>query len=176
MIIDEGVQIGRGKNALLTFFEKRLSVPKIYLDAEWNGGSIDVLAINRDGVGEVHAALLFTRPRLEGGELDADQEYDMIDSLRGRFLSIPANFKYIAGMDSFSPNYGVERFRVFGDLEQNLFSPDGIGRVGLLAVKTGSEKDPEVTYMQKPERFRAAIARLADEYVEQHEADWEIRA
>jgi hypothetical protein len=28
----------------------------------------------------------------------------------------------------------------------------------------------------KPERFRAKIAKLAGDYIQQHEADWEIRA
>jgi len=28
----------------------------------------------------------------------------------------------------------------------------------------------------KPERFRAKIAKLADDYIQQHEPDWQVRA
>lgn len=50
-------------------------------------------------------------------------------------------------------------------------------RVGLLHI---SEREPNVFPVvgarELPERFRAKIAKLADEYVQQHEADWKIRA
>jgi len=59
MTASEGIQMGRAKNAVLEFLENRLIVPKIYLDADWGGQNVEVLAIERDGVGDVHAVLLF---------------------------------------------------------------------------------------------------------------------
>jgi len=58
MTTNEQRQLGRAKNTILAFFERRLSVPKIYIDADWNNHPIDVLAIDRDGVGDVHAVLI----------------------------------------------------------------------------------------------------------------------
>ena len=45
MTINEERQLGRAKNAALSFLEQRLSVPKIYIDAEWAGAHVDVLAV-----------------------------------------------------------------------------------------------------------------------------------
>jgi hypothetical protein len=58
------------------------------------------------------------------------------------------------------------------------FSPDGVGKIGFLAIpfRQGQEQESEARIVFKAERFRAKIAKLADEYVQQHEADWEIRA
>jgi hypothetical protein len=39
-----------------------------------------------------------------------------------------------------------------------------------------TDGDPKVDIEVKPERFRASIGKVADEYVAQHEPDWEIRA
>jgi len=61
MIANEQQQIGRAKNAIMFFLERNLIVPKIYVDADWGGHHVDILAIDRDGVGDVHAVLLFTR-------------------------------------------------------------------------------------------------------------------
>jgi hypothetical protein len=57
MTINEEQQLGRTKNAILAFLERRISIPKIYIDAIWDGHQVDVLAIDRDGVGDVHAAM-----------------------------------------------------------------------------------------------------------------------
>ena len=59
MAMNEERQLGRAKNAVLSFLERGLSVPKIYIDTTWAGRHVDVLAIGRDGVGDVHAVLLF---------------------------------------------------------------------------------------------------------------------
>jgi len=52
-----------------------------------------------------------------------------------------------------------------------------LGRIGFLSVHSLVKNgEPQVRVVFKPERFRAKIAKLADEFVQQHEADWEIRA
>jgi hypothetical protein len=172
MMSSEQQQLGRAKNATLAFLERRISVPKICIDALWDGQHIDVLAIDRDGVGDVHAVLLFTRTYLSDGRLDLAEEERAVRVLIDRFQSIAANFKYIAAVDT-DGNRVIAMFRIGTD--EGLFSPDGIGRIGLLHIIATSEDEPEVQLRLKPERFRAKIAKLADEYIQQHEADWEIR-
>jgi hypothetical protein len=173
MTTNEEKQLGRAKNAVLTFMENRLIVPKIYLNAEWGGHQVDVLAIERDGVGDVHAVILFARKYSADGCLDLESQQETANDLIERFSSIPANYKYIAGVD-IENNHFVARFGI--GIDERLFSPDFIGRIGLLHVDTSTEDDPKIHYVLGAERFRAKIAKLADEYVHQHEADWEIRA
>jgi hypothetical protein len=172
-------QIGRAKNATLAFLERRISVPKIYIDALWDGQHIDVLAIDRDGVGDVHAVLLFVRTYVSDDQLDLEgpersEEEKTIRVLIERFKSIPANYKYIGAVDT-KDHRIIPRFQI--NIDESLFSPDFIGRIGLLhIIATPKVEEPIVDFRLKPERFRAKIAKLADEYVQQHEADWEIRA
>ncbi len=173
MVINEEQQLGRAKNAALSFMERRIAVPKIYLDTVWDGQPIDLLAIDRDGVGDVHVVLLFARRYLPDGRLALDLQEKAIADLTARLSTIPANYKYICGVD-------VEHLPVLAlfrpNTPKNLMSPDGIGRIGLVHINATVEDEPEVQLILKPERFRAKIAKLADEYVQQHEADWEIRA
>jgi hypothetical protein len=179
MTTNEERQLGRAKNAVLTFLENKLIVPKIYLDADWGGHYVDVLAIERDGAGEVHAVLLFVRTYSSDDQLDLDeQERDeqekTVRVLIERFKSIPANYKYIGAVDTKDHSI-IPRFLIYD--EESLFSPDFIGRIGLLhIIATPNVEEPILNLRLRPERFRAKIAKLADEYVQQHEADWEIRA
>src|ERR1035441_8325075 len=100
MTTNEQRQLGRAKNAILAFLERRISVPKIYIDADWDGQHIDVLAIDRDGVGDVHAVLVFARPYSNDGHLDIQQQDARVGALIDRLSSIPANYKYIAAVDT----------------------------------------------------------------------------
>lgn len=174
---EEKQQLGRAKNATLTFLEQRLSVPKIYIDADWDGSHVDVLAIDRDGVGDVHVALLCIRKRFEDQSLNIVDQARNIDELIDRFAGIPAQYKYVAivdvlrGASAYSEPFGLSSLL----LEKSL-APDGIGRIGFLKIEVPFVGDPKVNMEIKPERFRATIAKLADEYVTQHSADWEIRA
>ena len=173
MTINEERQLGRAKNAALSFLEQRLSVPKIYIDADWGGHPVDVLAINRDGVGDVHAILLFTREYFSDGGLNMLGQAESVVTLIDRFASIPAQYKYIAAVDLDQQN---APFRLSDAVSEKTFAQDGIGRIGFLTIEVPIDGDPQTKVEIKPERFRAAIAKLADEYIHQHEADWEIRA
>ncbi len=173
MTTNEQLQLGRAKNAALAFLERKISVPKIYIDALWDGQKIDVLAIDRDGVGDVHAVLLFSRKYTSDGRLDLAEQQNTVDALVERFSSIPANYKYIAAVD-IEDGHFIALFQTA--ITEKLFSPDGIGRIGLLHINAAVEEEPEIQLKLRPERFRAKIAKLADEYVERHTADWEIRA
>jgi len=175
MTTSEERQLGRAKNALLSFLERRLSIPKMYIDAVWDGEKVDVLAIDRDGVGDVYAVLLFPLVYFPHGLPDIVHEAHAIENVIERFTSIPANYKYGAAVDMDS-NRNATTFSVSDPLSERTFSPDGIGRIGFLTVGADQGEDSQVKVRVKAERFRAKIAKLADEYIQQHEADWEIRA
>jgi hypothetical protein len=175
MAINEERQLGRAKNAVMSFLEQRLSIPKIYIDATWDGHHVDVLAINRDGVGDVHVVLLFTLRYSSFGNLDDGHEWKMEEELLDRFSTIHANYKYIGVVDVES-NRKTSKFDLIPRISEKSFSADGLGRVGFLKVDVPLEGESRVQMEIKPERFRAKIAKLADDYIQQHEADWEIRA
>ena len=175
MTTNEERQLGRAKNAALAFFERRLSVPKIYIDAMWDGQHVDILAIDRDGVGDVHAVLLFASNFAGDSAAFADDLTKAIEPLIDRFHEIPAQYKYIGAVDVSLK--GADALPgVPHPLVDKSFSPDGMGKIGFLAVQFLTGGEPEVRVVFKPERFRAKIAKLADEYIQHHEADWEIRA
>jgi len=183
MTTNEQRQLGRAKNAILAFLERQLSVPKIYIDAIWDGHPIDVLAINRDGVGDVHAVLLLptnlSRDPQSNVIFITDEEVrELIGGVKhliDRFQEIPTQYKYIAAVDvsgrNGDPLLGMPHPSLDGS-----YAPDGIGRIGFLSIEFRSDGDAEAKVAFKPERFRAKIAKLADDYIQQHEADWEVRA
>lgn len=188
MIVNDQQQLGRAKNAVMFFLERNLIVPKIFVDARWEEQQVDILAIDRDGIGDVHAVLLFqSRFNESNSSLDDAHYAQAIDLLLNKLSTIQANYKYIGVIGSFYEYPALEphvtlklksRYLIPNapEIMAKSFSPDGLGRVGLLAINRSQGDEAEVRLDLKPERFRAKIAKLADEYVQQHEADWEIRA
>ena len=177
MTIRDAQQAGRAKNAVLSFLEQRLSIPKIYIDADWDGHHVDVLAINREGVGDVHVVLLYERGYFDNGLLDVESEFSVTEQLLAELSAIPAQFKYIGVIEPAALwNQRLGPPQIYGESRDKLLAPDGLGRVGLLQISINFEEPPSVMMSLAPERFRAKIAKLAGEFLEQHEADWEIRA
>ena len=174
MMISEEVQLGRAKNALLSYLENRLFIPKVFLNTEWDGHPLDVLAIDRDGSGDVHAILLFLRSYDEVGELRKVYQGEQIEKLVDRLLSVPAHWRYVAAVES--DRHVRAPFGVSESTAERCFSEDGIGRIGFLTVDAPLDREPSVKVEVRPERFRAKVAKIAVEYVAQHTADWEIRA
>jgi len=175
MITAEDRQLGRAKNALMFYLERHLIVPKIYLDANWGGHHVDILAIDRAGVGDVHAVLFVGASRINGESLDIEKLKLAVDRMIDQFILISANYKYIAIVNPDDCSL-TEMSKI--KINEKLFSPDGLGRIGFILLGSVTEADSEVkpVLLVKPERFRAKIAKLADEFVQKHEADWEIRA
>ena len=174
MIESQAIQdLGRAKNALQDYLIRKLLIPKVYLDAEWNGIPVDVLAIDRAGVGDVHAVKIVP-PQ---GRFIEDGAVVLIgrlvfDSING-FKSLPSHYRYIAVV---SDDPSTRRFDPADLVIQESFAEDGVGRVGVLYVDL-SENDPSIRVILKPERFRSSreIIDLADRYVAEHTANWEIR-
>lgn len=166
--------LGRAKNAVQSFLIHKLLVPKVYLDANWDGWNLDVLAIDRAGVGDVHGVrLVFWEPgRRDIHGYSAFLE-KAISAAVEDFAGFPGHFRYLAVVcvePDKRPWLPSDRL-----LNQTL-AADGVGRVGLLYVNV-TEKDAEIKVLLKPERFRSTkeMIELADRYVAEHTANWEVR-
>lgn len=169
--------IGRAKNALLSFFEQRLSVPKIYLDADWQGEKVDALAIDRAGVGDVSIALVL-EPKGASPYSEVLEPYR--SDMRQKLLSLPAHFKYLVTITQDSS--ALEKTKLGQGLIESLskipsmFAEDGVGRIGVILVDFRSER-PSITVPVSAERFRSNrnIYDLADAFAASHRADFEVR-
>ncbi|MGB8477404.1 MAG: hypothetical protein WCE63_01005 [Acidobacteriaceae bacterium] len=177
--LDE-IVIGRAKNALLSFFERRLSVPKIYLDANWEGQKVDVLAIDRDGVGDLSIALIAEMK-------NAPDESNVSKDLTELFLfptrklqSLPAHFKYVVAISNDADKWeSSDMGRNLAEVMSKfplLYAPDGVGRIGHILIDFRGER-PNISMPISPERFRSTkhMFELADEFIPSHTADFEVR-
>ncbi len=177
------LNVGRAENALQNYFIRKLLVPKIYLDAEWNSTPVNVLAIDRAGVGDVHAlwmALIYpgtpikvTWPLLDSRLTGLMEEIKSLPDRMEEIKSLPMHYRYIAIVGN-GPEIG--KLLLSDELSRKSFAEDGVGRVGILYVDL-NEADIPVQVILKPERFRSSkqIVELADQYVAAHTANWEVR-
>jgi len=166
--------LGRAKNAVQSFLVRKLLIPKVYLDAKWDGWSLDILAIDRAGVGDVHGVRLV--PWEPGHHERAGYSFFLekaVSAALSDFTGFPGHFRYLtvvcfeSNKRKWIPGKGV--------LNQSL-AADGVGRVGLLYVNV-TEEDAVVETLLKPERFRSSkeIIELTDRYVAETPANWEVR-
>lgn len=172
---NEQIMIGRAKNALLSFFEQRLSVPKIYLDADWQGEKVDLLAIDRAGVGDVTIARLAQNASATSVD-PADFFIDAAKKLR----PIPAHFKYLYAISENATSWetkpgGEVLAKTLSDFPL-LYAPDGVGRIGHILIDFRGER-ASISVPISAERFRSnqQIYDLADSFAASHTADFEVR-
>jgi hypothetical protein len=166
-------QLGRARNAVQEFLVHKLLFPKVYLDAEWNGNTVDVLAIDRAGVGDVHAVHVVPVEPDPDWQFLVTRAAQLVNDQIELLCSLLAQYRYIA-LIGFSP--GLERFYPVAELSRKMVAKDGVGRIGLLHVDL-TEDDPSVRAILKAERFRSSkeIVELADRFVAEHTANWEFR-
>lgn len=168
-------QLGRAMNAVQEFLVHKLLFPKVYLDADWNGKKVGVLAIDRAGVGDVHAVHIVPveSDREPNWQYLVIRAASLINDQIELLYSLPAQHRYIA-LISFSS--GLERFYPEAELSRKMLAKDGVGRIGILHVDL-TEDDPSVRVILKAERFRSSkeIVELADRFVAEHTANWEFR-
>lgn len=173
--LTEPQSIGRAKNAIGNFFDRKLAVPKIFFDASWDGTVEDVLAIDRAGAGDVHLATLtedvfLTSP--DGFDFTFSSELKALlvgmFSRRSQYRHVALRTRTFSAADRRQMVQGWEMMSTFAD--------DGIGRIGLLALDI-SAGEPEVHQIIKAERFRSTkeILALTDAFVQSHTADMEYR-
>jgi hypothetical protein len=175
--LTERQQLGRAQNAISAYLTRKLSLPKIYLDASWNQQAIDLLAIDRSGVGDVHAVRMILRePNPEAGQggesvLTVTAAGKAVEQMH-RFQS---QFRYIAVVSNLP--YALDPTFSWDFREKTkTFAEDGVGRIGVLYLDVFGD-DARVDEIVKPERFRSSkeILDLTDEYVATHTANMEYR-
>jgi hypothetical protein len=163
-----GYGLGRGKNAVQDFLSHKLLFPKIYFDTVFNGVDVDVLAIDRNGTGDVHAVYKVYQGTDPEGALAA-----VASNIGTSSANIVPHFIYAAVVND---GPGTRKFVLPEQIIQRSFAEDGVGRMGILYVDL-TEDEPHVAVIQKPERFRSSkqIIELADQFVASHTPNWEIR-
>jgi len=164
--------LGRAKNAVQDYLIHKLLYPKIYLDAEFNGKKVDVLAIDREGTGDVHAVYVV----YQGTDVE-----NALETMVANIVTPPTpakilpHFMYSAVVNN---GPGASKYVPSEQIIQKSFAEDGVGRVGILYVDL-CEDDPkfEVRVILKAERFRSSkeIVELADRFVAENPANWELR-
>jgi hypothetical protein len=135
---------GRAVNAVADFLRSQLRVPNVYIEPSGvNLSRIDVLAADAAGSGDIHAVEVKLLP----APLTQAAMKTFIDQIK----KVPAHYKYFAlNKNATSISIGAQ-----------LFSGDGIGRVGLLFISESGEVYPTVELAIKPERFRIDASELA---------------
>jgi hypothetical protein len=164
--------LGRAKNAVQDYLIHKLLYPKIYLDAEFNGKKVDVLAIDREGTGDVHAVYVV----YQGTDVE-----NALETMVANIVTPPTpakilpHFMYSAVVNN---GPGASKYVPSEQIIQKSFAEDGVGRVGILYVDL-CEDDPkfQVRVILKAERFRSSkeIVELADRFVAENPANWELR-
>lgn len=164
--------LGRAKNAVQDYLTFKLLFPKVYLDAEFNGKKVDVLAIDREGTGDVHAVYIV----YQGTDVE-----NALETVSANIVTPPSpanilpHFIYAAVVNN---GPGASKYVPSEQIIQKSLAEDGVGRMGILYVDL-CEDDPkfQVRVLLKAERFRSSkeIVELADRYVAEHTANWEVR-
>ncbi|MFZ0301956.1 MAG: hypothetical protein WAL75_04695 [Terracidiphilus sp.] len=166
------LELGRAKNAVQEFLVRKLLFPKVYLDANWNGEPVDVLAIDREGTGDVHTVHMVPPQGrfIEDGAMV--QIARLVSESIKAFKLLPSHYRYVAVISGDPDN---RRFSPSDSILQESFADDGVGRVGILYVDFTLENPVEVKL--KAERFRSSkqIVEISDSFVASNQANWELR-
>ncbi len=147
-------------NAVAEVLRKKLLVPNIYLEPRLPSLAVDVLAVDRAGAGDLHAVEIrieieFVRTPAspaQGGWISHLRKGKMKE-IHARIMSLPAHYRYLAIPQGIRDVLVEE----LGDL---LYSPDGIGRIGIIAITDRGEEPPTAEISIAPERFRVDAAKL----------------
>ena len=69
-------------------------------------------------------------------------------------MSLPAHYRYLAVPQSSCDT-------ILGELRPLLYSPDGIGRIGIISITDREEEPPSAEIVISPERFRVDATKLS---------------
>jgi hypothetical protein len=135
---------------------RQLIVPRIYFEADWPGmadGRVDVLAIDRDGIGDVHLVEI----RRKAADALA---------LIPRLLQARAPFRWVAFLK------GTEDEAASSSLVSHeiLYPPDTAGRIGVIEIVEMARSDLGASVRIKAERFPTPVYDLAAQFVGSHQA------
>ncbi len=167
---------GRAVNAVAELLRQRLSVPHIYIEPRSSLLQADVLAVDRAGSGDLHAVEIRLGIGFERAAEDATGwtlrvRRRKVRDIRDRLISLPVHFKYVA-LPERTWSTVVE------DMGNLLYSSDGIGRLGVIAIIERGGESPLAQLMVTPERFRLDPAKLREiekKVLERLRPDIEVR-
>lgn len=162
----ERTRHGRAVNAIAEFLRSNLSVPNIYLEARNFGASrIDVLAVDRAGAGDLHGVEI----KIPSLPVHPSGLQSQVLFSLNKLNAYPMHYKYLA-LPRTEP-----LLRVLPKLQ--LFSPDGIGRTGILLLSEQADSLPLVEAAIKPERYRVSSSAMekVDRFLERNRPDIEVR-
>ena len=154
---------GRAVNAVAELLRKTLSVPNIYLEPRSPKLAVDVLAVDRAGSGDLHGVEIKVRDDLRVKNPSSLKVLNQqikgrskrnIAEIRRQLMSLPAHYKYLAVSQS-------DCDLVLTEMEPRLYSPDGIGRIGIISITDQGEELPRAEIVITPERFRVDAAKLS---------------
>ena len=154
---------GRAVNAIAEMLRKRLSVPNIYIEPHSSSFTADLLAVDRAGAGDLHAVEIklqfeFLQKGLPRAEDPKAPWVKRMRKLRvretvDRLMSLAAHYRYLA-----IPHESWDL--VMGEVGPLLYSPDGIGRLGIITITDQGLNAPTVELSIAPERFRVDATKL----------------
>jgi|ERR1035437_1134195 hypothetical protein len=155
-------QKGRVVNAVAELLRKRLSVPNIYLEPSSPYISANVLAVDRAGSGDLHAVEIWLRADFSKpvpATLDPSGWKRVLIGMTKKKIeeelgSLSTHYRYLA-----IPHESWDLLA--GDLGSQLYSRDGIGRIGIIAITDQGEEPPRAEIVIAPERFRVDAAKLS---------------
>ena len=151
----------RARDAVSRCLIRSLAVPNVYFDVHWPTVRarriIDVLAIDRAGVGDVHVVEI---------KYAARDAFAAIPAL----LKVPAQFRWIA---FYEDTVGPQAIAAAMD-KGVLYSPSGMGRVGVIQVASVGEHDLAANIIIRAERFAGSLRERVKKFTKQHPADVEF--
>lgn len=150
----------RAKDAVARCLRKQLILPNLYFDAEWpeGGGHVDILAIDRNGVGDVHVI-----------EIRQDMT-EVLVAIEGLKL-VPSHYRWVVIFPRKLPDSYV---RAIYDSEV-VYPAEGMGRVGVIEVHPGPGDELKAEVRLSAERFKGSYYKMADQFSAKHEPDVQYR-
>lgn len=146
----------RAREAVAQCLIRRLTVPRIYFEAEWPlaDSPVDVLAIDRDGIGDAHVV-----------EIKRRAPEALRDAAR-LIAKIKAPFRWIAFVRGTDDDESARAILS----EKGLIDPSRPGRVGVIEiVEMGSDLGANVRL--RAERFSDAVYDVATAFSGSHKAN-----
>lgn len=146
----------RARDAVARFLIRRLTVPRIYFEARWPlaDSPVDVLAIDRDGVGDAHVV------EIRRGAPDALREAARL------IAKTRAPFRWIAFVRGTEDEQSARAILS----EEGLIDPSRPGRVGVIEI-VEMVSDLGANIRLPGERFSGGLYDVAMQFSGSHKAD-----
>lgn len=147
----------RAKDPVAQCLIQRLTVPRVYFDAEWprfEQGTVDLLVIDRDGVGDAHLVQI---------KRTAKAALDRVPAL----LKAAAPFRWVA----FFKGSEDEQSRLALTFKDVLYADRSPGRIGVIEIVEMASGDLGANVVVSAERFPEAVYDVATAFSGSHTAN-----